>query len=555
VGASRVALAGTGSKRHACVAPLARPASAPRAAAAAAAAAAKGGGATPEPYSEALQRREAALWERQVALTEAQAAEARANYEAVRALCDALREQLEEERRGGEARERELRAENRELRAQLLFLMQQLAASGAGGAEGALRFGGAGGGDAAAARLPSAASPPPQEQQPEEAEHYAQRLREAVEARGAPAGAAAADGLAADLRAFMAAVDGDDVLAPDFAARAFDRAGSSSSSASSAPPAPPPPTPAPAAPPPPATPASAAAAAAAAPPAGPPPTLALGADDPFWVDQLHTGLIEGGYFPGEDEVDEFFFGEGTQAALLTAQACEGLPETGVADFPVWRFILGPGLQPRPSRDAMAPAEGENAAPAPAPGTPGGAADADGNSKPFAELFEETFYEERTFGADGAERDEVRYASTRVTASGAASASASMGGFGGNTSTAAPGVWPVLMEGDSGRLVHSLQVLLRRAGCHCDRDEAEWWMFGATTVTALRTFQACAGLPETGVANEALWRALAEPGTAPADLQDVRSGGSDDEDLEFTGEDRVFLLGENRWEDRSRLRPQ
>lgn len=54
-----------------------------------------------------------------------------------------------------------------------------------------------------------------------------------------------------------------------------------------------------------------------------------GDDDIFWVSKLHTGLTAAGYFPPDDDLDAWLFGEGTQSALLAYQACEGLPETGV----------------------------------------------------------------------------------------------------------------------------------------------------------------------------------------------------------------------------------
>ena len=35
--------------------------------------------------------------------------------------------------------------------------------------------------------------------------------------------------------------------------------------------------------------------------------------------QLHTGLVDLGYFPGDDDIDVFFFGEDTLSALMTMQ--------------------------------------------------------------------------------------------------------------------------------------------------------------------------------------------------------------------------------------------
>lgn len=95
-------------------------------------------------------------------------------------------------------------------------------------------------------------------------------------------------------------------------------------------------------------------------------------------------------------------------------------------------------------------------------------------------------------------------------------------------------------------VHTLQILLERAGYGVDEDELRWWQFGSTTANALSTFQACEGLPETGVSDARTWRRLMGSENArPEDITNVCSGDSNDEDLEdMTG--RVWLLGEQRW---------
>jgi hypothetical protein len=63
-------------------------------------------------------------------------------------------------------------------------------------------------------------------------------------------------------------------------------------------------------------------------PTGPPPVLSVGDDDIFWVSKLHVALMAGGFYPSDDELDNWMFAEGTQSALLTFQACNELPETG-----------------------------------------------------------------------------------------------------------------------------------------------------------------------------------------------------------------------------------
>lgn len=45
-----------------------------------------------------------------------------------------------------------------------------------------------------------------------------------------------------------------------------------------------------------------------------------------------------------------------------------------------------------------------------------------------------------------------------------------------------------MDTDGGREVHALHVALSAQGYNCGDDDMRWWMFGDTTVAALKTFQ-------------------------------------------------------------------
>lgn len=91
-----------------------------------------------------------------------------------------------------------------------------------------------------------------------------------------------------------------------------------------------------------------------------------------------------------------------------------------------------------------------------------------------------------------------------------------------------------------------QVMLQQQGFHPDEEDTKWWMFGPTTVSALTTFQACSGLPESGVCDEATWHALLGANAKPEDIDLVFSGDSDDEDMDQISDGRVYLLGEQRW---------
>lgn len=35
--------------------------------------------------------------------------------------------------------------------------------------------------------------------------------------------------------------------------------------------------------------------------------------------QLHTALVDLGYYPGDEDIDDFYFGDSTQGALMTMQ--------------------------------------------------------------------------------------------------------------------------------------------------------------------------------------------------------------------------------------------
>eukprot|EP00775_Hariotina_reticulata_P003407 gene3407-3680_t len=101
--------------------------------------------------------------------------------------------------------------------------------------------------------------------------------------------------------------------------------------------------------------------------------------------------------------------------------------------------------------------------------------------------------------------------------------------------------------DGGREVHALQVTLGKAGYYCGEDEMRWWQFGSATLDALKTFQACNNLPESGVCDERTWMALLGPDASPAVLDEVRGDESMyEDDMAAPHEGAVWLLGEQRW---------
>ncbi|PSC70776.1 peptidoglycan binding [Micractinium conductrix] len=391
---------------------------------------------------------------------------------------------------------------------------------------------------------------------------------------------------AAELAAALAAVENTDVLSglgayTSAAARRGARAAPAAEHA--APPAPTQHTP-PAAAAPAQAAATAPAAAAAAQPAapeaaanaelaaelaatGPPPMLTVGADDIFWVTQLHTGLVDLGYYPGDEDIDEFMFGEGTLSALTTMQCCEGLAETGIADEASWAKLLGPSLGPKPTRDLTADMMlnvpgvtdklgGGATGTSSSSGGGGGAQPATAQqqaAKPYTELFTAAFSETVTSTPDGGMQDVTRLEVTDTVAVGDAVTQESVQVS--STTVSRPKIteWPILLEGDGGREVHSLHIALQRAGYYCSEDDERWWTFSDGTMAALKTFQACNGYPESGVCDAATWRLLLGDDADPSEIYNLETGDSADEDLGNQTGDRVWLMGEQRWEDRSRVR--
>ena len=292
-------------------------------------------------------------------------------------------------------------------------------------------------------------------------------------------------------------------------------------------------------------------------PPPPLPDLIEGSDDLYWVNALQTLLDSHAMHCSDEEAEDFYFGGRTRAALETFQACEGLPETGVCDADTWLKLVRGDAQKLRELRLRAPTEDAAAAAAAVATAAADAAFA--SAGPAVETFtalssSHTHTHTLRVDDDGrghlkvTEEDEDREETVVVAA---ASAAAS------KPQTAA---WPILREGDGGRGVHALQVALDRAGMHCGDEDEQWWQFGDSTHSALVTFQACSGLPESGVADERTWRSLLvvaakdtgearDPSSfSPADVDSLTSGDANDDDMLGSHHDgMVFLLGEQRWE--------
>lgn len=125
-----------------------------------------------------------------------------------------------------------------------------------------------------------------------------------------------------------------------------------------------------------------------------------------------------------------------------------------------------------------------------------------------------------------------------------------------------------------------QVALQREGYFCGEDDMAWWQFGDDTANALKTFQvgavnarrpapggrdvccqhrstlmndssqACQSLPETGVCDANTWRSLlGEDTLASLNTMASQDNGDEYDDDMSASNDRVWLIGEQRWEKR------
>jgi peptidoglycan hydrolase-like protein with peptidoglycan-binding domain len=572
------------------------------------------------PYADVLMRREQTLWERQEELARSQTAHFESSFKSLLSQHKALQEQAASERAAWEAKEQrliaqcnEIQQENHELR-QLLLQTLRRAPSSAQGQTSMLQ----GNDTPVHAALPTydsskdtntrihaekssateEASPTSVAQQFHDRQPHGTATRPSENSPTAAATTASAafkpnaplPSWASELQAAMAAVDDIDVLTEgvDYSAIAAAAANAAAAARASAPgvstgqQALDNPEHAPSTPtqhmgvsstlrqsgeasavgssfePQPTTPAPQPDAVK-----GPPPTLSLGADDIFWVNQLHTSLADAGFYAGDEDIDDYYFGEGTQSAVLTYQCCEGLTETGVVDEAMWKALLGFELRPRPSKDLFDDNGREASAPSIATTNTHNNIDANSNigntssthslkqhPKPYAELFSSVTATSTSIGPHGEleidqvvrEDDTIEFEDGSVTQEST------------TVSSHFTNTWPVLMDGDGGREVHSLHVAMSRQGYHVGDDDLYWWQFGDGTINALKTFQACSGLPETGVCDVTTWKRLLGEDAEPSDLASLRSGNSDDEDLSHSNSGHmVWLMGEQRWEDRSRMK--
>ena len=244
-------------------------------------------------------------------------------------------------------------------------------------------------------------------------------------------------------------------------------------------------------------------------------------DDIYLMTTIHRRLNEAGFWAGEDDEDDMYFGQSTKDALLYFQANAGLSETGLVDPDTWRALLGDEeFRWGPPPGAIAFDESRLEAAQSTTANP------------------DHFMAEEDYAPD--EYDPFGHEDERGEAQGP-----SFETSGGKSAHK----WPVLREEDGGMEVHKMQVILAERGYDSGEEDMEYWYFGSATSAALLTFQASERLNETGITDLATWRALLSDDLtdiSPAEALAAISDGDYPHDLART--DKVFLLGEQRYED-------
>jgi antiviral helicase SKI2 len=285
-------------------------------------------------------------------------------------------------------------------------------------------------------------------------------------------------------------------------------------------------------------------------------------DDIYLMATMQSCMNDAGFWAGEEDEADFYFGPSTVDALCYFQASVGLPETGVCDAATWRALLGderfewgppPGAVgfEETSSDVTSSATQKVGATEKASASTDAEAEplsaAAASAKAWSETAVTALVEDEDASATGREDlwgdeksrnktafEEIRLRETQ------------------NPDLAKKNAkkWPVLRPEDGGWETHKLQVLLDEQGYYSGEEDMEYWYFGTTTENALGTFQASNGIPDTGLTCANTWRALLGEERFAMDAKAaLETVGDGDYPLDLSRQDRVFLLGENRFEDR------
>nr|GEZ77613.1 plastid transcriptionally active 5 [Tanacetum cinerariifolium] len=126
------------------------------------------------------------------------------------------------------------------------------------------------------------------------------------------------------------------------------------------------------------------------------------------------------------------------------------------------------------------------------------------------------------------------------------------------------VMAMLRVGSEGDQVQKLQEALLKQGYYCGEEDEEFSCFSSGTERAVKTWQSSIGVPETGVMTvELLERLFMDSGfkesangaaaTSVTEVPEIPMETVKEDPKAYVSDDRVYLLGENRYEDSSRLK--
>ena len=265
------------------------------------------------------------------------------------------------------------------------------------------------------------------------------------------------------------------------------------------------------------------------------PLLRNGDNDVYLMTLVHAALMENGFWCGEDDTEEMYFGKKTEEAVEYFQGAHNpaLEVNGMVNSETWLALLGK------EKFEWGPA-------------PGAILDEDVAScrEGIArKAFEET---QKKLKAVSTKEDEDPYGEDIDSGPPAEDDFIDVKGASG-----ASVEWPILRLDEGGLAVHKMQSMLASLGYNCGEDDAEFWFMGVDTQNALQTFQASEMLPETGIVDFQTWTKLFDAcGLQNATEKTVEEAFAMVPEDEYSidrspgceGENQgVWLIGEQRYE--------
>ena len=264
------------------------------------------------------------------------------------------------------------------------------------------------------------------------------------------------------------------------------------------------------------------------------PLLRNGDNDVYLMTLVHSALMENGFWCGEDDTEEMYFGKKTEEAVEYFQGSKGmgLEVNGMIDTETWLALLGK------EKFEWGPA-------------PGAILDEDVAScrEGIArKAFEEA---QKKLEAVSSKEEEDPYGEDIEAGPRAEDDFIDVKGSSGVSVE-----WPILRLDEGGLAVHKMQAMLSSLGFNCGEDDAEYWFMGTDTKNALQAFQASEMLPETGIVDFTTWKKLFEAcGHENATGKTIEEAFAMVAENEYSidrspgceGEKGVWLIGEQRYE--------